>query len=228
MKPKKTALIVAGIIATLPLGAATVQEKITNAAKQKATRIKLDATGVYFGINGWRNSRTYLAHWQDKTGESRTYPSSDLSNDVWQFLSKQRNDITSAVQNGIKSGKYKQGTKMRVPATLTAMPRPATRADFTYAIGGCTVLSSAEVSIGQADAKGVTKCTIDSWTSMLSDIYKFDKSDVFSFKGIAVFVAGELYNYEQVGLAKQFTVTLPEFSKASMLGPFNVTVKIKK
>lgn len=212
---RTTALIVAvALITALRVDALTI--------KQTATAAKLGAVQTGFGALWFFKSYEYIWNWQLANGTSKTFPTTGLSNDVLLHLQKQRAEIVKSVTTGVKNGAFKQGKPVRVQSDTSGMLRPATINDFTYSIGGCTIPSYADVSIGVADSKGKITCTIKKWGSTLTDVYKFDKGDSFGFKGI-VFAAGELCDFEQAGLAKNFAVSTSEFFYNALLGDFIIT-----
>jgi hypothetical protein len=188
---------------------------------QLATAVKLGLVHTGFTFLGFSKSNDYLWNWQLANGTAKQFPASQLSSDVLLHLQKQQQDIIGSVNRGIKNGTIKPNSTVRITAANRSMPRPDRRTDFTYAIGGCTISSYADVAVGKADAKGKIVCKISGWSSTLSDIYKFDKSDSFNLANYAFFPAGELYDFEKAGLAKQFSVTTGGFFYASLLVSFN-------
>lgn len=207
-------------VATVAVGLLAAATTYSQTKAQFATAAKLGIVHTGFVFLGFLTADQYLWNWQIAGGASKEFPVSRVSNDVATFLQKQRRDIVDTVNKGIKNGTLKQGATSRIMAPDSSLPRPSSLTDFTYAIGGCTVRSYADVSIGKADARGKIVCKIVYWSSSLSDIYKFDKSDQFSLRGYAVFPAGELYGFERAGLAKQFAVTSGPFYSSSLLGSF--------
>jgi hypothetical protein len=189
---------------------------------QALTAVKLGLVHVGFVAVNFDYSDEYLWNWQLARGRSKKYPVSEVNGDrdVLNFLGKQRVEIVEKVQDKVRSGSYREGKSYRVSATSRGMPRPASFTDFHFAIGGCTIITSATVRIGKADSRGRVTCTIDGWESLLSDIYKFDHSDSFNLLGVTVFKNGELQKFEQGGAAKAFDITTNAFYSRSLLGSF--------
>jgi hypothetical protein len=209
------ALCIAGLMVPTP-----AKSLPTTAQLKTAAKIGLVHEG--FLLVKFFTSDDYLWNWQFAKGTSKTFPTSGLNNDVLNFLKTQRSDIIGIVTRDVKGGKKKANSNVRVTSSIVGMPRPSSFSDFTYAVGGCTVLSYADIYIGKPDSRGNITCTVTTWNSTLSDLYKFDKSDAFNVPGtkIPYFPAGELYDFERAGLAKQFTVASSWFTSTALLGTF--------
>jgi hypothetical protein len=187
----------------------------------RITEKKLDDARTYFYLTRCDIAADYLSHWQFGDG-SRLKPGGELLNNsiVYDHLYKQRSEIIAAVKRDLGNGNYKTNSVYKV-VRESSLSRKYDISNFTYAIGGCYIASYAYVKIGAKNWVGGIPCEITSWSSTLSDEYKFDKSDSYSIGKIG-FSKSELYEFERMGYAEDFQIKSGQFYFGSLKGKFTV------
>ena len=156
---------------------------VAQAATTAQTTAKIETARWMSYALGYNLTGDYLTYWRYGRGSAQKVPQWVTTNsNVKSHLQVHLNDIAAAARRDYSNGKYRIGGRYMIPR-VSSIPRPWSLTDYTFAIGGCTLTTYADVYFYKA-SNGKIACQITSWRSMLNDVYRFDSSDRYSLPAV--------------------------------------------
>jgi len=186
----------------LAAGAAIALSPQLGSAQQLTPPQKVELIIAGLQASGRPLAAQHLRHWRNASGQTRFLPASAVIADpnISNFLMTYRaRYIDAANRDRLQLGQSKSYN------LLDSMPRPMNLRDLTLAVGGCSMHSSARLSVVRMGQINVLR--FDDFKVKLQDEYKWSLGDVYGIPGVTPSITGlELLGMERVGQGKSYWV----------------------